>query len=110
MTWTPSNGISAAILALLDTGEMSHPQIVLALPAYTSRQISQSLDHLIGARGGVRRLGKRGRYSYQRFVQEPIPRAVREFKPLVRDIFENWRLCDRDPLEVSRAAVHSFVR
>lgn len=110
MTWNAPNGISAAILAAAEAGEISHTRLVAALPQYTSRQISQSLDHLIGARGGLRRKGKRGRYTYERYRPEPRPMPVVEFKPLKRDLFEHWKLCERDPVESSRAAVHHYER
>ena len=96
---TRSLGLKDDIRACLKNGAISHATLCELLPAFTPRQISQSLDHL-RTMGGISRTGGRKNYLYSIYRPgEKVPAMTHAFKPLKRDIFSNWRLCDRAPFD-----------
>ena len=100
------NGLQQNIRECLKSGSMTHATLCELLPQFNARQISQALEHLFCNAGGITRSGTKNNRIYSLFKPEAkTEQPVLNFKPLQRDPFANWRLCERAPFDPARDTV-----
>lgn len=111
---TSGAGATAAIRHALRGGEsLTFDELRVRCQQYTHSQVRTNLAQLVSFTCEVISDGLRpAHYSVASAAarQAGDRQALTAFTPLKRDPFANWRLCDRDPYETSRAAVHRVVR
>lgn len=75
---------------------------------YSEKQVMTALKTLTG-QGQVVKEGEGEDATYGKRKPVVLKPLVMEFRVLKRDLFENWRLCERDPYETTRSAVFSSM-
>lgn len=80
-------------------GALKHGELAQKLPKFSRAQIGRRLVALVDA-GKLQTTGGAMSKRYEiRQQEEKVLGPVKPFNPLNRDIFENWKLCERDPFE-----------
>ncbi len=91
------NGLIEVAIAerLAEGRELTHDELCKEIPQYGRYQVGRTLGAML-IDGKIQSGGTKPQIRYALRIQR-VPAPVREFIPLrKRDIFENWRRCDRN--------------